>query len=302
MSEIDTRIQAVLDDFRPDEGVYQQQAVDEALALQTEITPHLIHILEEALAHPTQHFDDRSHIYAFMLLGYFKEARAHRVILDLFSLPKTLIDPLYGDLITEDLPMVLFRTSDGSMEGIKELILNRDAYEYCRTAGITALTYAAIDDVIAREAVFEFLSPLFTGDEDAPGSGFWSNAVSAMCDLYPAEMMPVIEKAFEDDLIDPFFLDREWVQTILDEGKEATLAKTREMFEQRSLDDIHAAISWWAMFRSEERLPQSSPAFAPPPPPPPKPQPKLAPKQKAKKKKKRKMAKASKKKNRQRKK
>ena len=46
------------------------------------------------------------HIYAFILLGYFKETKAYKPIVDLFSLPKGLIDPLYGDIITEDLTWI----------------------------------------------------------------------------------------------------------------------------------------------------------------------------------------------------
>jgi hypothetical protein len=301
MTENEAKIQGILAAFQPADGIYKQQAVDEAIAHQEEITSHLISILEDTLARPEWYIEQgvMSHIYAFILLGYFKEARAHRLLVDLFSLPEALIDPLFGELITEDLPMMLFRTSQGQVEDIKRLILNKTAYEYCRSAAMTALTYAVIEEVVSREEALEFLGSLFTGTEaDKPDSEFWTFVASAIYSLYPEELMPVIEQAFAKNMIDPYFIGPEEYAEALEEGKTRTLQNLQEDFQRRTPDDLHKYMSWWAMFNQEEntssmRKPFS--AFQPQPPPAQK-----AQSAQAKKKKKRKMAKASKKKNRRR--
>jgi Protein of unknown function (DUF1186) len=58
---------------------------------------------------------------------------------------------LFGDSITGDLPIVLLRTCGGQVARIKELILNKEAYEYSRGSAQQALSYAAMEGYISRE-------------------------------------------------------------------------------------------------------------------------------------------------------
>jgi len=321
MDNTEAKIQEVLEALKIADGIYKREAVEAAVVLREEITPYLIGILEDALAHPNNYIDEpnMAHIYAFILLGFFQETQAHRVMVDLFSLPKEFIDPMYGDLITEDLKYMLFRTCGGSVDQIKRLILNKEAYEYCRGAALEVLTYAVVEDIISREAALEFLGSLFTGNEDDnPDSLFWTFVADAILQLYPEELMPLIQKAFDDNKIDRWFFGPETFIEALEHGKEQTLQKLREELESRSFKDIHAYMSWWAMFDQEEKkgfnpIPNLA-ALQPPArltgqPGQPvfkstpnleamQPQRKSKSQEKAKKKKKRKMAKASKKKNR----
>ena len=245
-------------------------AIDEAIELQEEITPHLIAIVQETAANPRKYLlnNSMSHIYAVMLLAYFRESKAHQATVELFSLPKHFISPLFEDLIMEDLASILVQTCGGSVEQIKQLILNKQAYEYCRSATVTALTYAVLEGYETRENAIQFLSSLFTGTEDNnPDSSFWAMIVDDMVNLYSEEAMPVIEKAFADDLIDEFFINLDFVHELMAKGKEELFQKLREEKERRSIDDIHASMAWWAMFDSKEDQaipPPMSPTLLPP--------------------------------------
>lgn len=67
-------IEQILDEFRYFDGVYRRKAVDAAVRLREEITPHLIRVLEEMTEDPMAvvEDDDRySHIYAMVLLDPF---------------------------------------------------------------------------------------------------------------------------------------------------------------------------------------------------------------------------------------
>lgn len=78
-------ISNILATFETFDGTYKRAEVDAALALQDEITPHLIGILEQVLAEPVvyaQRPDYFGHVYALQLLGHFKEPRAHAVMLE----------------------------------------------------------------------------------------------------------------------------------------------------------------------------------------------------------------------------
>lgn len=293
MTDTERKIQEILAAFEPEDGVYKRQAVDAAIALKEEITPHLIRILEDVQTHPLTYLnaDTMSHIYALMLLGHFKEPRAHPVVVDLFSLPEKAIDPLYGDLITEDLSMILYRTCNGSLDQIKSLVLNKKAYEFCRTAATGAMVYAAAAGLVPREEVISFLGSLFSGDEADPDSIFWSSVASDVCHLYPEELMGVIKQAYDQELIGSWYIGLESFEEALQAGQEQTLAEVREEMRRRSLEDLHAAMSWWAMFDARE---QPSARVQAPVQAPVKAQRKQTDKKKAR----RKLAQASKKKNR----
>lgn len=102
---------------------------------------------------------------------------------------------------------MLFRTCHGEVDDLKRLILNKDAYQYCRGAALDALTYAVAEGMISREETLTFLGSLFTGAEDDDSeSEFWSFVAYSILNLYPEELMSTIKQAFEAELIDPFFI------------------------------------------------------------------------------------------------
>ena len=123
-------INEILEAFKIFDGNYKREEVDAAIELKEAITPHLIEILENVLADPDPYIKNENlydHIYAWMLLGHFRESKAHNVIIDLFSLPDRIPHELYGDLATSELPTILLRTCGGSIERIKSMASNKDA-------------------------------------------------------------------------------------------------------------------------------------------------------------------------------
>jgi hypothetical protein len=232
---VNAKISNILAAFETFDGTYKRDEVDAALALQGEITPYLIDVLKNVLADPeaTLENPDRfGHVYALQLLGYFRESRAHNVIVDLASLPSEVPHELFGDTITESLASILFATCGGSIERIKELLLNREADEYCRSAAARALAYAVVEGIVSREEILALFGSLFTGNEADSDSGFWSFVASSACDLYPEELMPVIQKAFADGLIETMFIGLESFERALRQGKKRTLEEVKTELER----------------------------------------------------------------------
>jgi len=282
------QVTEILAAFKYYDGTYKRSAVEAAIANQQEIVPHLIEILMALRDDPGPFFDEENrvdHIYAAILLAYFKAVEAHEAIVDVFSMPDEIPSDLFSDVITEDLPWILFQTCGGSLEKIKSLVLNRAAYEFCRWSAADAMVYAVLEGIAEREAVLDFFATLFTGQEAEEDSCFWEGITACMHDLYPEEVMPTILKAFEEERIDGSFLDLEGFEEVLAEGKESVLARTRAEKDRYLNQDIHQKLSTWA---SDEPffLPNSEPPKA------------SVKKQKTKKKRKRKAAKASRRKNR----
>jgi hypothetical protein len=249
----------------PFDGEYKKEEVAAAIELKEEITPHLIKILENILDDSHQYSKESifDHIYAVMLLGHFKEPKAHKVIVDIFSLPPDLPHYFFGDILTSDLPTLLVNTCDGSVELIKSLIVNKEAYDFCRGSANEALAYAVIKGYVSREEVLTFLASLFTGTEAEKGSAFWGVLANTACDLYPAEIMDTIRKGYNDGIIDPMSINIGDFESDLKLGKDKCLEKLKKEVEDRSLDDFHASMSCWACFR--EKSGPSSAAYGAPP-------------------------------------
>ena len=272
------------------DGVYKREAVDSAIRLKDEITPALIEVLEKIIISPDEYTGRENYhapVYATMLLGHFKEARAHTAIIDLFSLPESILEDLFGDLVFEDLPAILFRTYDGSFDQIKSMALNKTVSDRSRHAALKSMVLGVLEGMLDRDETLAFFSSLFTEKEAAPQSNFWSCFATCIYDLYPEELMDTIKRAYSDELIDPFLICIKDFESALEKGKEGFLEERRLDEKKRSMDDIHGRMSWWACFDRKIDVPRISIS----------PVPKRKPKSN-KKKNKKKMKKASKKKNR----
>lgn len=249
------KIQRILERLDHYDGTYPREAIDEAVQLKDEITPYLIDHLEKLLADPVRYFDEGhyANVFAFILLGHFRETKAHELILKIATLPEDILDKLFGDMITEDFPWIFYATCGGSIERLKEHVLDKTAYVYSRGAAADAIVYAVVADAIPREHALEFFTALFTGNEAEEDSDFWSAIASRISDLYPEEAMDVIRRGFENGLIHEDYIDYEWFEETLRKGKEQVLERTkREMRSKLDREDIHSYMSWWASFNEKQ--------------------------------------------------
>jgi len=163
---------------------------------------------------------------------------------------------MFGDMITEHLPGVLFNTCGGSFESIKALILNKKADQFCRISACRAMSYGVVEGYLSRKEILTFLGTLFKKGEDLLFLDLLANVV---CGLYPEEIMHVIKQAYENDLIIPKMIQYSEFEDVLKIGKDECLAKLKSEFERQSLDDIHKTMSWWASFNEKpEPAPISS--------------------------------------------
>jgi hypothetical protein len=255
-SEEVARILSALERY---EGTYPREALNAALAHRKEITPHLIAILEQVRDDPQRYIDDpdyTAYMYALELLVYLQERRTHQVIIDLFSLPNDLPHALFGDLVTEGLPLVLLATCGGSVDRIVALLRDYDADEYGRSAAARALTHAVAEGVVPREDVIALFGALFTGTEADPDTEFWSWVASAAYDLYPQELMDVIEDAYERGLISEDIIDLDFFERGLATGsKAAAYEKLRQDRKRYMPRDIHERMSLWTMYDEEDAEP-----------------------------------------------
>ncbi len=257
MNEETLTIDEILAAFEFNDGIYPQEMVDAAIERQAQITPLLIDILKQVIADPTPYAENEdrfSHVYALMLLGHLKATQAHQTIIDLFSLPEKTVDSIFGDIVATNLPMILLNTCGGSIAGMRALATNRQAGDYARISALKAIAWAMVDGWGSRNEVIDLFGSLFNKDEAQQGSEFWGLLANLVCDIYPEESMPAIEKAYQDGLISPGMIPFEMFELALADNKEAVLADLQDEREASAIDDLHAEMSRWACFESGEEM------------------------------------------------
>lgn len=260
MNKDDLTIPDILKAFETYDGVYKQYELDEALARQEEITPHLMEILEKVLADP-EHYsleenDEYAHMYAVMLLARFKETRAHEIIVKLFSLPGELPYDLFGSIVDEDLPSILYATSGGNWDLVQTMIETPGVREYCRAAALNALVYFVIFGDKSRDELIPYLDSVFTMlyEEEDYDELCFTTLVLISYDIHPEELMERINTAYDDGVISSILIDRESIRKRLKEDKAKVLEETKEKLLQRWFpEDFHEKMSWWSCFKSSNR-------------------------------------------------
>lgn len=253
-------IKTLLSQFDRLSSTYMQAEVEEALTRQEEITPHLLRILEDVGENPLRYTMEghNGHVYAALLLSHFREPAAHLPFIRAFSIAEEQLMDLWGDMTTETLPTLLYRTCNGSMEAIKGLIANREVDQYVRCAAMEALSYVVAFDNSTRDEVVSFFQGFFTGTEADPDSYFWGNLTATLCDLHPRESMEIIRQGFADGVVRPGFIGLEDVERADERSREEAMTALQSWVTSRMPADVHAYISWFAEFHQEEASPPSA--------------------------------------------
>lgn len=250
-------IKKVLSEMEYNTGSFPYEAVREAITQKEKIVPELLKILENVEKNIDQ-IEEQSnymaHIYAMFLLAQFREKRAFPLIVDIFSHPGDTSDKIGGEFVCESLPRVLASVCHGDTTLIKQMIENRDLDEYVRDAGLRALLTLVGNGEKTREEVMDYYKSLFRGKLKRKHSMVWDGLVSCSSYLCPKEVYEDIKKAYEDDLVVPFFINLKDVDKHLSIGWEKNLSRLKKDPHYQFIDDTISCMDWWACFQPKEKL------------------------------------------------
>ena len=269
----------ILHQFERLAGKFPRAAVEAAIEQRDAIAPELLRILEEVTREPEKYAsDDRymAHFYAMYLLAQFRDSRAYPLVVCIAQFPSDLLEELCGDFVTATLGQVLASVCGGDLKGIQSIIQNEQADEWARGAGLSALvTLVNVGDK-SRDEIVGYFELLFRGDLERQPSFVWDALVGSACDLWPEELFPYIEQAWEEDLTDDMCMDMDDFQTELARGKEAAFADLATKPYHRLIGDTVKEFGSWACFqpqkaRIDKRLTTrlNEPPLEPPAPLPP---------------------------------
>ncbi|MBZ5726619.1 MAG: DUF1186 domain-containing protein [Acidobacteriia bacterium] len=256
----------ILHEFERATGKFARAAVEAAVARREEVTPELLRILEETVDRAAEldaEGDYMAHLYAMFLLAQFRETRAYPLVVRFASLPGDLLDSLCGDFITEDLGQVLASVCGGELTGIQSLIENEDNDEWVRGAALSGLVALVAAGQKSRDEIVNYFTGLFRGKLVRQWSHVWDTLVSYSSDLYPEELLDDIERAYEDGLVDPYYIGFDDVKRDLAVGKDRILARLADNPHRRLVQDTIAEMGWWACFREDRQTRARSSAQSP---------------------------------------
>jgi len=217
-------VNKILDKLTYNYGVFPQQSIQTAIAKKDQIIPELLKILQQT----PQEIDEQdsnymAHIYAMYLLAQFREKQAYPLIIDFFSHSGDLVMNLTGDVVTEDLARILASVSCGDTKLIFALIENETVNGYVRGAALRSLLVLVAWGEKSRDEIVAYHQSLFRGKLKREHSQVWNALVARSTDLYPKEVYDDIKKAFEDDLVELFYIDLHCINDVLEKGQEKAL-------------------------------------------------------------------------------
>ncbi len=118
-------IPEILQELEPYTGRFPMNALKAAIEQREAITPELLRVVETVAA-DTLGFARREgkmlHLFAIYLLAQFRETRAYRPIVKMFSAPGETPFDLAGDTVTERLDRIFASVYDGDPAPLQGLV------------------------------------------------------------------------------------------------------------------------------------------------------------------------------------
>ena len=184
--------------------------------------------------------------YALYLLAKWRETHAYQYVIQWLSLPEEKPFEIGGDIVTQDGARILAAVCDGDLTPIKSLILNRDADQYGRGAGVSALALLAAWAEIPREPVVDYFLWLAEEGLEREPNQVWDSLVAESADIEALVVFPALRRAYSDGLADPQSMAPEELVKVESAPPGRMLEAVRE--RQPPIDDVAVATSWWAAF------------------------------------------------------
>jgi Protein of unknown function (DUF1186)/SEC-C motif len=222
-----------------------EAALASADAHREALVDRLLEALERGVADPSGASKQAASLfsYALYLLARWREPRAYPYVVRWLSLAEEEPFEIAGDIVTQDGARILAAVCDGNLEPIRALVLNRQADEWGRSAGVGALMLLAAWAEVPRAPVIDwFLWLAHEGLEREP-SAVWDNLAADCADIEALEVFQELRRAYDEELIHPQFMSRSELDAAEAMPHGERVRQTRE--RHSPIDDVAAATAWW---------------------------------------------------------
>ncbi|MDH3594209.1 MAG: DUF1186 domain-containing protein, partial [Rhodospirillales bacterium] len=199
-------------DFETDEIVFEfaehdgfpRKALERAIANRDAVTPDFLERIEAYLNGPGLDGADEDALFFIVhLLAQFREKRAYRLLMRLFSLDSARLHRILGEAKTETLSRIAISVFDGDPGPMQEVIEDKDADEFVRSGLFQALAFLVKEGRVDLEDFKKYLLRAYAELRPQGESHVWVGWQSAISLLGLTEFSDLVRKAFASGRIHP---------------------------------------------------------------------------------------------------
>jgi hypothetical protein len=179
------------------------EAIAAARADRAALVPVFVRLIEQFVAGDELPEDADALFFVFHLLGEWREKSAYRPLAALLRLPTYDIEDILGDATTSTSHRVMAAVFDGDPAPLYAIIRDPAADDFVRARMCEALAMVTLRGELPREEAARFLRACFSELEPQDECFVWDGWQSAIAMLGLVELVPLVEQAFERELIAP---------------------------------------------------------------------------------------------------
>ena len=235
------------------QGFFPKAAVVAAMQQQEALTPILLDELRSIIqnpAHPvfTDEGDYFLHIYALFLLAYWREQQAFPLMMDFFNHESIDHYALLGEVTTEDTTSLLLSVFNGDMDSVGALVKNAKVDVFMRMSVMDAYLAFYHAEYMTQSVVEGALRDFFVyfSHPDTYDKYMLSAVTVDLGEIGYKAILPAIEKAFADDLIDTSYTRLQHIQQDMQENHWQNL---QPLHKDHYIGDLVDRMEWWACFQ-----------------------------------------------------
>lgn len=246
-------MEKIIEELQNFNRIFPAETIKDAIKVEKEITPLLLEELDRILKDPeivVLEPDTMLHLYALFLLSQFREKRAFPKIIELISFPESKVEILLGDVVTEDLPSILYSTYDGNVSLLKQTIENEQGYIYVRAAALDVYGKLYADGFIAKEELINYLRTIIKDHLKLEESELAVYIQNVVIDRHIFEMVDDVQTFYDENQIDIMLAGE------FDDFIDEIYSYNHDNENVSYIDDTIKRMSWWACFEQsrENRL------------------------------------------------
>ena len=237
-----------------EEGKFPKKELEEIIAHKEEAIPELLKVVDQFMDDPSIASDNNNiyfgHLYAFYLLGQFREQALFPKLLQLLHWSESELDRTVGDFLTEGSGRILASVYNGDLDALKELLENEELDEFARGQAISAITILVLHEQLDRKEIVAYYQKLL---KDKKMTAYlYADLIISACDLHFDELFEGIEWAYEKGLVDVGVINLDNVKAEMGLDKKVSLEYSKSDNHKKYIDDTIKELQWWHIFNQNK--------------------------------------------------
>lgn len=235
-------------------GNFPKKELKEIIANKEEAIPELLQVVDHFIADPRIASDNDNyfgHLYAFYLLGQFREQALFPKLLQLLHWSDPELDRTVGDFITEASGRILASVYNGDLDALQELVENEESDEFARGQAILAVTILVLHEQLDRKEIAVYYQKLLK--DEKMSTYLNAEIINSACDLHLDELLEDIQWAYEKELVDDQVVNLDDVKTEMALDKKVGLDYSKSDRNKQYIDDTIKELQWWHIFNQNKK-------------------------------------------------